>query len=657
MNPLKVVGPPPFGFGSQERPLSGAATLWIEGRILVTLPMIHAMQADMLAELPPHDGVDGGMSPGGSGEAGEVRRTYALLHLTPDSIDILLSRNGLEISEAADTLLQEHYPKYRIRFSGVRAPGFIEFIKRKGDFWRVASPPSTVGEMRRFIEDSLAPIAGEPLFYYNPNTGTRFLTVHQLANVARLTPEARLAQLEEVRAFLGRPNARGAPEVELWPKPVAEPRRLLQTTAWPSLTAEQVEETLARIVLLFREAVPAELRVDDSRLEPWRNAMFRSLSEEPGEARIDHLGGVLGPEFYRQVGWLPGVHFDGEEWVFDPLFDLKDDVEAQRRCDWVARALVANVVREYADLDYINVARIIRPMSEHPAEGGRRDVLLMEFKRLSAERETLRVVRFHKWGIREHLDAGNDLLRAILRAHEYADYIFSRRLGCRQLGMSLAEEVTLHYIPEEYLGTNVQLRHSSIWAYYSERDFIAGVATNRIPEEKYSDGTYSLQVAALLGHAAALNLIVGRIRKDPGDNPWRVIFDQGDELMIHNREGEPYSILVCDHSHSFGDYESPLKRYVREYARPVNRRTHLVPDPPAFADEYLRAFRQSFRSAQERYRRKPRAFDNLFLPQQSDGKGNFADRWQCVLRRLNSTSPEKLAEQLLNHLVPLGGNP
>lgn len=652
MDSLKVVGPPPFGPGPAGRPLTGAATLWIEGNVLVTTPTIHALQVDLLSGMEPPAPAEGG-----AGADANAPRTCALLHLAPDHIGILLPRNDLAVSERADTLLQARFPKYRIRFVGVRSPGFLDFIKRRGDFWRVAPTPSTVAERRRFIQAALAPIACEPIFYYNPNTGTRFLTVDKLAGLSALAPRQRVLQLEEIRTFLGRPNAQGAPEIALWPHPCPAAERSLRTTEWGTLEAAGVEAALAGIVALHRAAAPVELQTDDAQIEPWRNAMFHSLSEEPCEACIEHPNTVLGPEFYRQVEWVPGVHFDGDEWVFDPLFDQADDAEAQRRCDWVARALVANVVREYADLDYINVGRIISPISGHPDKHGRRDVFLMEFKRLSVDREILKVVRFHKWGIREHLNEGLELLEAIMRSQEYADYIFNRRLGCRQLGMNLPDQVTLHHIPDEYRGSNRRFVGSPIWANYSERDFIPGMATNRIPDGKYSEKLYALQFAALFGHAAAINLIVGRVRAGTADEPAEVIFDQGDELVLHDQEGEPSSILVCDHSHSFGDYKSPLGVHLRDYARAVNHRAHLVPDPIAFAEEFLLAFRRAFRSTQEKYRRVIRAFDNLFLPQVPDHKGNFADRWQHVLRRLNSTSSDRLADQLRSHLVPLGGNP
>ena len=45
----------------------------------------------------------------------------------------------------------------------------------------------------------------------------------------------------------------------------------------------------------------------------------------------------------------------------------------------------------------------------------------------------MKIIRVLKWGIREHLDEGKDLLQAIIESEEYVEYTLDRRLGCRQL--------------------------------------------------------------------------------------------------------------------------------------------------------------------------------------------------------------------------------
>ena len=89
-----------------------------------------------------------------------------------------------------------------------------------------------------------------------------------------------------------------------------------------------------------------------------------------------------------------------------------------------------------------------------------------------------------KWGIREHLDDGKRLLDAIIQSEEYTEYILDRRLGCRQLGMNLPPRTTAKRISERYLGARRDMYNAMIWSPYFERDYIRGMATDKIPPQK-----------------------------------------------------------------------------------------------------------------------------------------------------------------------------
>ena len=91
-------------------------------------------------------------------------------------------------------------------------------------------------------------------------------------------------------------------------------------------------------------------------------------------------------------------------------------------------------------------------------------------------------------------------------------------------------------------------------------------------------------------------------------------------------------------------------------AKPVNDRTAFVPHPRDFAESYLAAFREWFEHVQGDYRKRRRAFDNLFKHCRYDPAGSFAYRWECVLKRLDETDLHALLEAIRRHITVLSGS-
>jgi hypothetical protein len=230
------------------------------------------------------------------------------------------------------------------------------------------------------------------------------------------------------------------------------------------------------------------------------------------------------------------------------------------------------------------------------------------------------------------------MLSAIRDSDEYTDYWLDRRLGCRQLGMNLTRRVVMRRLSEIYRGTNRSYFGEMIRTTYFEREFLPGIATDKIPWDKYSVSGYAIELAKLLGRAAASSLIVGRALES-GSRP---VFDDGDELVCEGDDGLPNQILVGDHSGAFGEYKSPLETLAAYYARPINNRENIVPNARAFALNYLEALREQFLHIQGDYRKRRRAFDTLFKHCKYDPAGSFAYRWECVLSRLDTTDPSAL---------------
>ena len=365
------------------------------------------------------------------------------------------------------------------------------------------------------------------------------------------------------------------------------------------------------------------------------------------ETQTEQILGGLSPEFHLQIEWLPGGRFEEGEFLFDPIFDEAadhpEDAELQHLCDPRAKGIIFNLIREYGDLDYVNVGCVPESLSlDRPQNQGRRGVYLTEFHSRSEPATIKRHIRLQKWGVWKHLDEGKDLLQAIKESDDYTDYCLDRRLGCRQLGMSLTHRVSIRYLTETYKGTNARFRGTAIRTVYFEREYMSGIATDKLPLERYAQPAYGPRLASLLGHAAATNLIVGRALES-GQRP---AFDDGDEVLREGEDGLPIEVMVADHTGAFGEYKRPLETFAAYYARPVNLRDKIVPDPKGFATAYLEAFRDQFLHIQGDYRKRRRAFDTLFKHCPYDPAGSFAYRWECVLRRLDQTNPYNLLEAI-----------
>jgi hypothetical protein len=190
---------------------------------------------------------------------------------------------------------------------------------------------------------------------------------------------------------------------------------------------------------------------------------------------------------------------------------------------------------------------------------------------------------------------------------------------------------------------------------YFERDYLPGIATNKVPDRKLADPRYALALARLLGRAAAPNIVVGRTRNPVvPDMLGDVLFDDGDEIIVEGANGLPRDLVLVDHSGAFADWRTAsMLAFAKGYAHPVNRRLDRVPDPKAFAETYLIAFSEECARLQSDYDRRRAAFDRLFkhLPY---SEGSFACRWEHVLSRLQATDHEALVQAIRRHITVLG---
>jgi len=652
---LEIIGPLPFERDAQGQLKTRVATIFPKHKTLVTTPGIHAWQrTEFIAHVNRKRLAAGLPQLTFAEEETECAESVDLL-IEPDAILIRPDPDRMHLALEADELLQELVSKRRIKFLSVLNDKVQRAIKARGECWRIAALPQSREEMRKMIVDSKVAIRELPIYYQNRLTGTKYVTYTEFARLGNIEPEQLVRQLEEIAEFSRRRNRLGNPEVDFFG---ADPLRFgardfAEIRFKSGMSSAEALAKFNDLKSRFRDAVPIDLQRDDLDSDAWCARMFSTIVGRKDETLAEELLRGLSPEFYLQVQWLPGGRFEEGEFIFDAVFDEAErnpsDPELAWLCDPCAKGFIFNFIREYGDIEYVNVGRVGTSLSSRPLKEGRRGVYIAELKLRGSATPIVRFIRMQKWGIRERLDEGKPLLQAIIESEEYTDYILDRRLGCRQLGMNLPRRVNMHRLSEVYDGTNPAVRGQLIWATYFEREYVYGIATDKLPAARLANAAYAERFARLLGRAAASNIIVGRAY----ERGKRVVFDDGDEVIIEGSDGLPHDLVVCDHSGAFDEYQRPLQEFAADYARPVNSRLHLVPNPREFAEAYLDAFKEGFCRVQGDYRKRRRAFDTLFKHRPYNIEGSFAYRWECVLRRLDQTDPDALTDAIRKQIAVL----
>jgi hypothetical protein len=657
---LELIGPHPFARDEQGRQITRIGTLFPQyGTLWTQLPGVHAMQRlgfiDRVNAERAHNAV-----PPLSLEGEEKLSAESVdLIFEADYILIRPDPEHMDLAFAADELLQGLISKRQVKFLSVADRRVREAIKHRGECWRLSSIPRTREAKERMVLGSKVGIHGLPIYFYNRLTGTRWLTCQEFESLGKLDNGSLARHLQEIADHAILRNRLGRPEVDFF---AADLRRFgarqFPGVAYEQLPPEQLRAKFEELRAHFRSAVHEGFRQDDCHNKAWCERMLSTLFLEGNEAQTEQILSGLSPEFFLQVEWLPGGRLEEGEFLFDSIFDEAashpEDAELQRLCDPRAKGIIFNLIREYGDLDYVNVGCVPESLSlDRPQKEGRRGVYLAEFHSPSEHTTLKRFMRLQKWGVWEHLNEGKDLLQSIKESDDYTDYWLDRRLGCRQLGMNLTRRVAMRRLSEVYNGTNARFRGEAIRTIYFEREYLPGMATDKLPLEKYAQPGYGPKLASLLGRAAASSMIVGRAL-EAGTRP---AFDDGDEVVREGEDGLPAEIMVGDHSGAFGEYRLPLETFAAHYARPVNTRDKVMPNPQGFATAYLEAFREQFLHIQGDYRKRRRAFDTLFKHCKYDAGGSFAFRWEWVLQRLDQTNPCALVEAIRQHIWVLNREP
>ncbi len=646
----RIIGEPLLAQDAHGRLKSRIGTLFLDNTTIVTVPGVHATQRLAYLQWLNHQRQTAGQALLTQEE--EARELDHSVDLVMENDTVLIRPDPAHMGLAfqADEILQEIVPKEQVKFLHVLDAQVRNAVKRRGESWRINPLPRSPEDMKKMIVESRIGIGGREIYYYNRETGARFLTCQEFGALGALEEAERRGLLREIQQCAAERNRLGHPEIAFFLAGKAFTVADFASHDFAGMASESLRTVFEGLRRKLEDAVPPELRRDDVEQTEWRNRMYGALIGHEEKAVSEETLIGMGAEFYMQVEWLPGGRIEEGELIFDAVLDEQTDTTDTQRQQKLflhekARGFIINFIREYGDLEYINIGRVIGSLSLREQGQGRRGVFLAEIKPREAAHPLLKILRMQKWGVAEHLDGGRSLLEAMMLAEEYTDYILNRRLGCRQLGMNLPPRTTAHKIAERYFGKRSEYHGLTIYTSYFERDYIRGVATDKIAGHKLANETYSWAVAALLGRAAAANLIVGRCREDG-----KAFFDDGDEVVIENKVGMPVEIVVADQTGAFADFRRSLTESAPTYAAPVNKRLLSLDQPAAFAQAYLDAFEEQFAKVQQEYRRRKRAFDNLFKHQPPVEAGNFSYRWLRVLERLNQSDAKALRELIRQHI-------
>lgn len=642
---LKFLGPDPRVPDVPGRLNPTVATIFPnEGTLVTTLPGVHILQREAYVDSIKKSRSDAGQPPLSEVESETLLGRAVDLFIREREIEIRPDPQQMDLAFQADSLLHELVPEHRVRFLLADNADVHEAIKQAGACWRITPSPLSNDDMIQLIQRCRLGIGGAAIYYHSPSTGTRLMTCQAFAELEQLSDKELRDQLIQIQHFSRCFNRHGKPEIDFF----VAGRRFrdhLMKIDFSVLSSAELRAAYATLSRKFTSIVPSELRKDDPKKVEWQQLMVSELEPLAEDNVLEEKKAGLAPEFYRHVQWLPGGRIEDGELIPDAFYDLlpdSQDPELRALYDEKARGLICNYLRDYAHLQYINVGRIVESLSLERKKRGRREVYVVEMKEVDGDQEIVKIIRLQKWDVQGHLDDNKSLQDAMIASEDYTDYVLDRRLGCRRLTMNLPDTMVTNRIREVYRGKQQQWHGREIWTPYFERDYAHGIATNRLPRERFQRTGYALQFAHLLGHAAAPNLIVGR----SGDDG-RVFFDDGDEVIFEDEKGLPEELGVLHHTGSFADFQGELAKRAAEYAKPVNDRiAQGVPDPRAFAESYLAALVGNFQHIQAEYRRQRRAFDTLFRHRPYNQDGSFAYRWECVLRRLDQTDAVALGEAI-----------
>jgi hypothetical protein len=247
-----------------------------------------------------------------------------------------------------------------------------------------------------------------------------------------------------------------------------------------------------------------------------------------------------------------------------------------------------------------------------------------------------------KWDVFHRVKQGVLLEQAIAETINYRTYIFDRLKAAMQLGFPILSYREIE-LEEDIPGLG------KVPAFFFDRQYIPGIVTDKIPLSYYRQPEFIVDLARLLGAAAAFALILGRASPRTG----KIFYDDGDELIQFDACSIPRRLIIIETTGSFNDWTTPIVTMLPQCLHRF--RVHLekalksgVPAPiiklavAAFADALI----EEINGVKEVVSSPFGSVRDLF----SDRRpvtGGIRSRWEGILARLETTDAEELREHIL----------
>ncbi|MCE5272418.1 hypothetical protein LLH00_14160 [bacterium] len=461
----------------------------------------------------------------------------------------------MECCFRAAELLEEAVPAEIIRFTGSRDPLVREAFKLRGESWKMTPRYFTVEEIISQIRLAMVSVGTANRYYYNMESGGRMITYEQFEAIRGVLTDRRefSARLCEVLDLYGRRNKQYVRELDFFmaDQDVLEISRLEKLVEcvtdcqrWAEVEKRKAWEMFEACLVNLRQAIAPAFQRDDPQNPTWRTYMYSMLNDIP-PTEESMLG--VSDEFNMNIRWLPGCRIEEGRVLPDP------------HADESTASLIQDFFRFYGPLEYINLGQVMRSQSQKRAAGSYREVYIATLKLQGAELEQIRILRKVRRGTLYWLNRGYSQERAAVMCEGYLQYTFDRRDLLSMLGANtppvncLKREDNipgLGFIPVEFFN----------------RPYIDGLATDKVSFYYYENESFVRTQAELLGTAAALNLIIGRVDPDTG----MVYFGDGDELLVFGQDKFiPVDIVLGDYTGAFTDVISPLERFAPFYVNYV----------------------------------------------------------------------------------------
>jgi hypothetical protein len=635
---ITFIGPDFFAKDEKGEILSPIASVFPKYSTIVTVRGIHAYHVSIMLEF-----LKRGRHTNHPLNIDELERD-----ICRDAVSLLLRGSlilvrsdpaDMEHVFAADRILQSFFPKEQIQFTGLHIPEVRIKLRQKGESWRVSPTPRSVQEISCYVRASRVQVGTGLTVYYNAPTGGRFLTYDEFMHIRPLLELDRneaLARLKEILNLFQRVNNRGSRElsfflpagVNIGFSDLEEVVRLLEALPAPD-PAWEVQRAFDRFASCFALSAGPELMVEDYQNPVWRTTMFCRLLDI-NEEEMEEWALELSPEFHLNVKWLPGASVVGDE--------LRFDLAVQRR----VQGLISHFWEKSGGLISINVGRIEESQTSRDISGQERDVYLVVMTTRDHQ-DSIRLLRLMKWDAIHWIKMGFSLEQAVAETIKYRNYIADRLHAAARLGFPILSYNEIR-LDEEVPGLG------KIPAFFFERQYIAGVVTDKIPISCYKNPEFIKGLARQLAAAATFTLVLGRASPRNG----KIFYDDGDELIQLDAMSIPDRLIIIETTGSFTDWTTPLISLLpqcltrfrahldkaRESAVPL----HVIRES---VDIFANAFRDKLRTIQELAFAPSSNIGSLFADRPPE-QGGIRHRWEGILARLQATDPAELGDYIVN---------